>query len=261
VISKVEPIIRKAGDILLSYYGKLNSSDVSDKAAWDFVTIADKASEDYIISELKTIFPDIAILAEESGLSDPNSNSYWIIDPLDGTKNFIQDIPYFAISIGLEVNKEIIFGAVYSPLQNELFYAEKNKGAFLNNAPISVSKKQIFSEGFISTGFPFKKRELSAQYLNSFSDIFSAVTNIRRCGAAALDLAYLAAGRYDGFWEIGLSPWDIAGASIIIKEANGIITDFDNKSNYISTGFVVAGNQLFHRHLLAHIQKNFKEKG
>lgn len=261
MIAKVEPIIRKAGDILLSYFGKLNPADVSDKTAFDYVTVADKASENFIISELSKVFPEIAFLAEESGLSDPNSNSYWIIDPLDGTKNFIQSIPYFAISIALEIDKEVVFGLVYNPLQNELFYAEKNKGAYLNNKRISVSKKQKFSEGFISTGFPFKKRELSTHYLNSFSDIFNSVTNIRRCGAAALDLAYLAAGRYDGFWEVGLNPWDIAGASIIIEEANGIITDFENKSNYISTGFVVAGNTLFHQHLLTHIQLNFKKKG
>ena len=257
--STVESIIKEAGKILISYYGTLLPHSIHKKAAHDFVTEADNTSEKFITSELKKHFPEIPILAEETGYSSDNTSEYkWIIDPLDGTKNFIHSIPYFCISIGLEKNNSNVFGMVYAPLQNELFYAEKGKGAFLNDKLISVSPLDNFSESFISTGFPFKSRENSAHYFNTFQSIFSNVTNVRRCGAAALDLAYVACGRYDGFWELGLSPWDISAGICLIEEAGGKVTDFYNSSHSLENGTIIAGNTLVHKNLYSHIHENFK---
>jgi len=258
LIDIVEKIVRSAGEILRSHYGKLQHTHVDEKSAHDYVTIADKASESFIIDKLTDAFPEIGILAEESGEAINNHTSYWIIDPLDGTKNFIQSIPYFAISIGLMTNNELTFGIVYHPMMDECFYAEKGKGAFLNGVPISISPLSDFSRGFISTGFPFKKRELSRAYFSAFEDIFSQITNVRRCGAAALDLAYTAAGRYDGFWELGLSPWDMAAGALLIKEAGGIVTDFNGNDDYLNSGNIIAGNSIIHSKLHQTIYTHFE---
>jgi myo-inositol-1(or 4)-monophosphatase len=255
----VESIIRESGQILLSYFRQIGTEQIDNKSLHDFVTEADKASESYILSQLKKHFPEISILAEESGYHEKDSESRWIVDPLDGTKNFIQGIPYFAISIGLEKENKIIFGMVYDPIHDELFYAEEGKGAFLNDEKIFVSSRENFNEAFLSTGFPFKARNLQKKYFNCFQEVFSNVTNARRCGAAALDLAYLSAGRYDLFYEFSLSPWDMAAGILLIREAGGFISNFFNGNNILNSGHILAGNnEKLHKKLNKIIQSHFK---
>lgn len=242
-------IAKNAGTILLDHFYSLDRNSVIEKSKNDFVSEADKASENYIHEQLKTAFPSINILAEENGftrLSD--KDAMWVIDPLDGTKNFIQSIPYFAISIALVENDQIRVGLVYDPLHKDLFYAEKGVGATRNNTGLKISTTNIES-AVLATGFPFKEKKQLENYLNSFQQIFEQVSNIRRCGAAALDLAYVASASYDAFWELGLSPWDMAAGALLIQESGGIVSSFLNENNYLKSGNIIAGNKELHRFL------------
>jgi myo-inositol-1(or 4)-monophosphatase len=181
----------------------------------------------------------------------------WIIDPLDGTTNYIHGYPVFSISIALEYKEEIIVGVILDPLRNELFWTEKGTGAYLNCLPIEVSKMNV-GESLVATGFPFRSKEMVDTYLKLFKNIFLKVSDLRRAGSAALDLAYVACGRCDGFFELGLSPWDVAAGSLLMKEAGGIVTDLGGGNDYIWTGNIVAGNPLVHREILTEVKKVFK---
>ena len=196
-------------------------------------------------------------MAEES-LKECGKETYrWIIDPLDGTTNYIHGYPVFSISIALEYDGEIIVGIIFDPLRNELFWTEKGSGAYLNCLPIETSQVNI-SESLITTGFPFRSKEMIDRYLQLFKNIFLKVSDLRRAGSAALDLAYLACGRCDGFFELGLSPWDIAAGSLLIKEAGGIVTDFGGGNDYIWTGNIVAGNPAVQKEMLEEVKKVFE---
>ncbi len=246
-----------AGEVLLRNLGKLSKEDIGLKQASDFVTRVDKESEVLIISILKERFPDHFFLAEESARAPETEQYRWIIDPLDGTTNYIHQFPVFCISIALEYKREIVLGVVYEPLRDELFSSEKGRGAFLNNAPISVSSVRSLKDCLITTGFPFRKKETIDSYLNLFKNVFLRISDMRRAGSAALDLAYLACGRCEGFFEIGLSPWDIAAGSILIKEAGGVITDFSGGDEYLATGNVIAGVPSVHNEILTEVKKVF----
>jgi myo-inositol-1(or 4)-monophosphatase len=247
----------RAGEIILENLGHLSGGDIKRKQAADFVTRVDKESERIIISTIREVYPDHLILAEES-MKDFNTETYrWIIDPLDGTTNYIHQYPVFSVSIALEYKRERIAGVIYDPLRNDLFTAEKGKGAFLKENRIAVSSVMTSKDSLISTGFPFRKKEYIDLYLVLFKNIFNTVSDLRRAGSAALDLAYLACGRCDGFFEIGLSPWDIAAGDILIKEAGGVITDFDGGQDHLLTGNVVAGVPAVHEQLLKEIRKVF----
>jgi myo-inositol-1(or 4)-monophosphatase len=247
----------QAGKIVRENIDKITATDIEDKSPFDYVTEIDKISEQLIISSIKKYFPSHEILAEESG-AYKNINTYrWLIDPLDGTTNFIHGNPHCSISIALQKEDQIILGVIYDPFRDELYYAEKGKGAYVNNKRIYVSTQEKLSSCLIATGFPFKCRHLLDQYWLVLSEIFIEVTGIRRTGSAALDLAYVACGRFDGFWELKLSPWDVAAGSIIIEEASGKITDFEGKNNYIWTGNVVASNAIIHDFMMSKIQKVF----
>lgn len=236
-------ICRRAGTILTSYFDRLNPAAVTEKLKNDFVTVADTESEAFIIDALNREFPGIPVQAEETGFSGSETHpERWVIDPLDGTKNFIHSIPYYAISVALVDDAGSRFGIVYDPTHDDVFFAERGKGATLNNESLSLSKSVDPRAAFLATGFPFRDRNRMEQYFALFQEIFIHVSNIRRCGAAALDLAYVAAGRYDGFWEFGLQPWDIAAGTLLIQEAGGIVTDFDGQTNYFLTGEVAAGH-------------------
>ncbi|HES60129.1 MAG TPA: inositol monophosphatase, partial [Caldithrix sp.] len=213
-----------AGKILTEHFKKLPKEAIREKQANDYLSFVDETSEKKIISIIQENFPDHSILAEEGGASGQSGEYRWIIDPLDGTTNYISGLPVFAVSIALQKGDEMILGVVYDPLQDELFWAEKGKGAYCNEAPIRVSDSDSLSECLIATGFPFKAKHLIHPYLNSFEDMFHACIGIRRMGAAAIDIAYVAAGRFGGFWELGLSPWDLAAGSVIVKEAGGHIS-------------------------------------
>jgi len=246
----------EAGKILLENFGKITASDIKEKQHNDFLTFVDEKSEEKIIEIIHSEYPDHAIYAEESGEIKNQSNYRWIIDPLDGTKNFICGIPVFAVSIALEIKKEITYSVVYDVMHNSLFYAEKGKGAYLNDTRILVSDRTI-EQSLLATGFPFKKKQYLPQYLKCFERMFDSCSGIRRMGAAAIDLAYVAAGRFEGFWELGLQPWDMAGGSLLITEAGGKVTDFWGMPEHMENSFLVASNNLIHDQLIEITSKLF----
>ena len=250
---------KQAGKILMENLGTLKSSQIDSKQQFDFVTEIDKKSERKIIEIIKTAFPEHKIFAEETQ-KDEKGGYRWIIDPLDGTTNYIHSYPMFSVSIALEYEGEIILGVVYDPSREEYFTTEKGKGAFLNGQPISVSNITDPSMAIFSTGFPFRIKDSIDLYLASFKALFFKISGIRRCGSAALDFAYIAAGRCDGFWEIGLSPWDVAAGYLLIKEAGGKMTDFAGGQEFFETGNVVATNGHFHDEIVSTVQKVFKGK-
>ena len=221
------------------------------KAAHDWVSAADRESEAAILGVLRKRFPDHQILAEEGGLEgSPEAGCRWIVDPLDGTRNFLQGLPVFAISIAGQVDGQTRVAVVYDPSRRELFTALRGGGAFRNDSPLRVSSRPDLEDAYLATGFPFRARAALGEYLEVFRRIFSKAGSVRRCGAAALDLAHTAAGIYDGFWEFRLSPWDIAAGALLIEEAGGRVTNLDGGEEIFSGGNVVAGNPGVHRHLL-----------
>lgn len=236
---------RRAASIINRASFDLSSLQVSKKQHNDFVTEVDKASEETIIDTLKKAYPDHAILAEESGASenlhDDNEN-VWIIDPLDGTTNFIHGFPQYCISIALQQRGQITQAVVYDPTRNEMFTASKGSGAYLNDKRIRVSNRTKLEDGLIGTGFPFRETDGVDQYLKMFRLMTENCSGLRRPGSAALDLCYVASGRLDGFFEKGLKPWDIAAGSLIITEAGGIIGNFKGESDYLYQGDIITGN-------------------
>lgn len=218
---------------------------VTEKQQNDFVTEVDRAAEQAIIEVLQTAYPDHAILAEESGpssnLHDENEN-VWIIDPLDGTTNFIHGFPQYCVSIALQQRGQITQAVVYDPTRNDLFTASKGGGAFLNEKRIRVAKRDKMAEALIGTGFPYRDMQGLDQYMSMFRVMTQKCAGLRRPGAAALDLAYVACGRLDGFFEKGLQPWDAAAGSLLITEAGGIVGDFKGESEYIYKGDILAGS-------------------
>jgi len=246
-----------AGELILKNVGRISENDIDVKQASDFVTHIDRESEQIIIGIIKEKFPDHHFLTEES-LKEEGSGEYrWIIDPLDGTTNYIHGYPVFSLSIALELNGEIILGLIYDPLRYDLYTAQKGGGAFLNGKPVRVSNVTDMANGLIATGFPFRKRDLIDAYLKLFRNIFNRVSDIRRAGSAALDLAFIACGRCEGFFEIALSPWDIAAGSLIVQEAGGLITDFGGGNDYLSTGNIVAAIPAFHGEMLREVKGVF----
>lgn len=235
---------RRAGGIINRAAQNLDLLHVSRKAHSDFVSEVDGAAEDAIIQVLLDAYPAHAILAEESGArGDQNKSEYqWIIDPLDGTTNFLHGLPQYSVSIAL-LHKDILTHAVvYDPCSNELFTASRGRGAYLNDHRLRVSKRTQLADCLIGTGFPFREFSHVDAYLAMFKDIMPRTSGIRRPGSAALDLAYVAAGRYDGFWELGLSPWDMAAGCLLITEAGGLVGDLEGNATYLQSGHIVAGN-------------------
>jgi myo-inositol-1(or 4)-monophosphatase len=248
---------RLAGDIILKNLGHLSTSDIQTKQAFDFVTKVDRWSEAVIMQTIRDKFPSHRFLTEES-LKQADTGDYrWIIDPLDGTTNYIHSYPMFSVSIALEYRGEIIIGVVFDPLKDELFHAVRGRGSFLNNRRITVSGIEILEKSLIATGFPFRAKEMIDLYLTAFRAVFEKVSDIRRAGSAAIDLAYVSAGRFEGFFELKLSPWDIAAGSLLITEAGGVFTDFGGGSDYLSTGNVVAGNAFIQPEILKEIRQVF----
>lgn len=242
---------REASKILIENLGSIGSEDIEKKQVADFVTRVDRESERTIIEVIKEAFPEHRILAEETGGNRHEKGFLWIIDPLDGTTNYIHSYPMFAISIALQFNGDIIVGVVYDPLRDEMFWAEKGRGAFLNGKRLDISKRTVeMKNALIATGFPFRAKKLIDDYLELFKEVFLASSDLRRAGSAALDLAYVAAGRCDGFYEIGLSPWDVAAGSLLVEEAGGVVTDFRGGSEHIWTGNIVAAHRDIHGDLI-----------
>src|SRR5690242_16989210 len=248
---------RKAGSIINRASLDLDLVRVSSKGRSDFVTEVDRAAEQAIIATLKTAYPNHSILAEESGASGPEGevDYLWIIDPLDGTTNFIHGFPQFAVSIGLKHRGHITQAVVYDPTRNELFTATRGRGAFLNDRRLRVSKRDQLQDCLIGTGFPFRKLDDLDEYVEVFTRVTKNTAGVRRPGAASLDLAYVAAGRLDGFWEFGLSPWDIAAGILLVREAGGYISDLAGGHGMMASGEVLAANSHLHLPLAALIRE------
>ncbi len=230
---------RVAGDVIIRQIDHVQDLPVTKKSRNDFVTEVDKHAEIAIIDTLRNSCPNHAFLAEESG-QQGDSPYLWIIDPLDGTTNYLHGFPQYAVSIALQHKGELIQAIVYDPLRQELFTASRGEGAMLNNRRIRVSKQKSLEGALLGTGFPFKEQERLDEYLESFKALFPMTAGIRRAGAASLDLAYVACGRLDGFWEFGLKPWDMAAGALLIKEAGGMISGICGNENYMETGNIVA---------------------
>lgn len=245
MIDQIEKVARTAifqvGDLIREHIGAISSARIESKGPADYVTDIDRKSEAMIMDLVRRHFPDHHIVAEETPNSGLGSGITWVIDPLDGTTNFIHGFPFVAVSIAVCENEKPLLGLVLDPIRQELFTARQGGGAYLNGNPIHVSDVQRLDESLIATGFPVRRKHLLESYLSTFKSIFQQVSGIRRAGAAALDLAYLAAGRVDGFWEIGLAPWDIAAGSLLVTEAGGIVSDFWGNGAYLRNGHIVAG--------------------
>jgi myo-inositol-1(or 4)-monophosphatase len=235
---------RRAGTVINRASFDIERIKVSEKGHNDFVTEVDKAAEQAAIEVLKSAYPDHAILAEESGSSanlHDESENVWIIDPIDGTTNFIHGFPQYCVSIALQQRGQITQAVVYDPTRNDLFTATKGAGAFLNEKRIRVSRRDKMTEALIGTGFPFRGTEGLDEYMKMFRVMTERCAGLRRPGAAALDLAYVAAGRLDGFFEKGLQTWDMAAGSLLVTEAGGIVSNFSGESDYLYQGNVIAG--------------------
>lgn len=215
-----------AGDLMRQEFPKVASIPITQKARHDYVTEIDKSSEAQIVREIKRYHPDHAILGEEGG-AQGESEYVWIIDPLDGTSNYLHGIPHFGISIALQIKGRTEHAVVYDPMRDEMFSASRGNGAHLNNTRIRVSARTTLDSAILATAFPFRQRGMMSVYTGIFSDVFRKIEDIRRNGAAALDLAWVAAGRMDAYFEIGLKPWDVAAGALLVREAGGVVTDFD----------------------------------
>lgn len=232
---------RTAGDSIVREMDRTRDISIETKGKNDFVTEVDKNAEGIIISVIKNAYPEHAFLAEESGQEGEN-DYLWIIDPLDGTTNFLHGFPHFSVSIALQ-NKGVLEQAViYDPLKQELFTASKGKGAQLNNRKIRVSIKKTLDGALLGTGFPYNNESVMQQFIESYKNLFPNVAGIRRAGVASLDLAYVACGRLDGFWEFNLRPWDIAAGALIIQEAGGINAELTGGADYMETGNIISAN-------------------
>ncbi|KIO50223.1 inositol monophosphatase family protein [Nitrosospira sp. NpAV] len=240
---------RRAGGIINRAAQNLDLLHVSRKAHNDFVSEVDGAAEEAIIKVLLDAYPNHSILAEESG-AQGESEYQWIIDPLDGTTNFLHGFPHYSVSIALMHRNIPVQAVVYNPSGNELFTASRGQGAYLNDHRLRVSKRTHLGDCLIGTGFPFREFSHVDAYMAIFRGIMPRVAGIRRPGSAALDLAYLAAGRYDGFWELGLSPWDIAAGCLLITEAGGLLGDLEGNATYMHSGNLLAGNPKIFAQLL-----------
>ncbi len=240
----------KAARGLKRDFGEVEQLQVSLKGPSDFVSTADHKAERTLRAELQRARPGYGFLLEETGAtagSDPHHR--WIVDPLDGTTNFLHGLPHFAISIALEREAEIVAGIVLDPVKNELFWAEKGIGAYLNDRRLRVSGRARMEQSLIATGIPFRGHGERPRFLEQLDAVMAATAGVRRFGAAALDLAYVAAGRYDGFWESDLSPWDLAAGILLVREAGGYVSEIDGGNAMLTSGSIVAANDKLHRPL------------
>ena len=237
---------RSAGDLILRSSDNIGHLKVDQKGKNDYASEVDRMAEREIINIIKAAYPDHGILAEESGAHEGN-DFVWVIDPLDGTTNFLHGFPQYAVSIALKYKGRIEVGVVYDPLRDELFTAKRGGGAMLNNRRLRVTNQTSLKGALLGTGFPFKTEQHMDAYIGMFRALTTDSAGIRRAGAAALDLAYLAAGRLDGFWEIGLMEWDMAAGILLVKEAGGVITDFSFNDKYLESGNVIAASPKMHQ--------------
>ena len=253
---------KEAGAIALRKFGELDLAEIHPKEYKDFVTEVDQACEQCIASAITDAFPDDSMLCEEGSAANGYSGRKWIVDPLDGTLNFIHSFPVFSISIALsDPHNDLVAGVVYQPVLDELFTAEKGQGAFLNGKRIHVSTRNNPEHLLIATGIPFKEYHYLESYVSMLKDVVHDSAGIRRAGSAAIDLAYTACGRFDAFWEYKLFPWDYSAGVLLVREAGGIVTGFDGNSDVSSSSHhsIIAGNPVTHPLLLEKAKRHFQE--
>ena len=255
-INLITKACMKASKYLIRDFGEIENLQVSSKGPGDFVTSADKRTEKILVEELQKAHPDYGIITEETGvINKSNTKNRWIIDPIDGTFNFMNGIPQFAISIGYEENNEIKCGVIFNPISNEMFCAEKNGGAYLNNTRIRVSNKSKIKDALIVTGGPKGESKIKDKIFSEYINVSNNVANVRKFGSAALDVAYVACGRFDGYWQRELNYWDIAAGIIILKEAGGFIDFFEEDNNIPLKKNILASNSFIHEELRKLINK------
>ena len=260
---KINVIIKacmKAAKSLIRDFGEIENLQVSTKAPGDFVTSADKRTEKILIEELQKVNADYGIVSEEAGLINKSNNkNKWIIDPIDGTMNFLNGVPQFAISIGYEEDQEIKCGVIFNPVTNEMFSAEKGNGAYLNNSRIRVSNKKKIIDSLLVTGGPKYASDIKDKIFSEYVEVSKNVSNVRKFGSAALDMAYVASGRFDGYWQRELNYWDIAAGIVIVKEAGGFVNFFDEDNKNPLKRNIIASNANIHEDLIGLISKKYIE--
>ncbi len=245
---------RKAGRALARDFGEVEKLQVSIKGPGNFVTSADHRAEDIIYRELEKARPGYGFLMEERGAVEGSDKTHrWIVDPLDGTTNFLHAVPLFATSIGLERDGELVAGVIYNPVSNELFTAERGKGAFLNDHRLRVSARRNLADALVSTGIPHRGKPGHDRFRTDLETIMLEVAGVRRTGSACIDLAWTAAGRFDAYWERGIQPWDMAAGILLVREAGGLATDIAGEGEMFATGTVVTGTPQIQRALLRHL--------
>jgi len=245
--------------VLLKHWEQLGKADADIKARNDWVSRADRDSETAIVASLRRHFPNDSILGEEGTKSSGSSGRTWIIDPLDGTSNYLQHFPVWSISIGLKAGNEIVAGVIFEPLRDLFFTTSRGGGAFRNGVRMQVSDQKTVEGSFLATGFPFRAQQYVSIYVDIFKDVISMANGVRRAGSAAIDLAYSAAGIFDGFFELHLSPWDVAAGSLMITEAGGIVSDFSGGDRWFERGNIVGATPAVHRELVALIGRHVRE--
>jgi len=261
-MNDVEIAIAAARDgavVLLKHWEQLGKHDADLKARHDWVSRADRESEDAIVAAIAARCPTDAFLGEESGKSAQTSDRVWIIDPLDGTSNYLQHFPIWSISIALRQNAETVAAVIYEPLRDLFFTAQKGKGAYRNGSRMSISSQAGVEGSFLATGFPFRAQEYVERYVAIFADIIRVSKGVRRAGSAALDLAYTAAGVFDGFFEMHLAAWDVAAGALLVTEAGGIVTDFSGGQRWLDRGNIVGASPLVHAELMKIIGRHVSE--
>lgn len=252
--------VRKAGNFISRNYGNPDAIEAIQKGNNDFVTQVDHEAERLIIEVIRKVYPQHSIIAEESGeLPGEDQDVQWIIDPLDGTTNYINGFPHFSVSVAARIKSRTEVAAIYDPLRNELFSAVRGGGAQLNGYRLRGSTARDLDGTILATGFPFKQKQHTASFINIVNKLFIRCADFRRTGSAALDLAYVAAGRVDGYFEIGLKPWDVAAGELLVREAGGLVTDFTGGHNFLFSGNVVAGNARVVKTLLATMRDELSE--
>ena len=248
IINVMVRAAEKAARGLKRDFGEVEQLQVSMKGPADFVSAADIRAERILAEELRRARPAYGLTMEESGsVSGEDPHHRWIVDPLDGTTNFLHGLPHFAISVALERNGDIVAGVVFDPIKDELFWAERGVGAYLNDRRLRVSSRRQLNQALLATGFPFHAHGERRAFLAQLEAVMGATAGVRRFGSAALDLAYVAAGRYDGFWEASLSPWDMAAGILLVREAGGYVTEIGGGMNMMTSGSILAANDRLHR--------------
>lgn len=251
--------VRQTSALAMRHFDRRHELEVKRKEHNEPYSAADTEIEAALLQHLRKAYPQYGILAEESASAIPTSGWYWIIDPIDGTFNFLRGIPHFCFSVALFGEGKVMAGVVYDPVQDELFAAERGRGAFLNDHRIRVNPMRNPAEAFLATGFPTRNKALMAPYMATFQSIYPSCREARRMGSAALDLAYTAAGRFDGFWEFALAPWDVAAGSLLVLEAGGYVSDFKGTSDYLMSGNILAAPPAMHAWMLERIATSLQK--